>query len=128
VLSAAGILALTYGLIEASRLGWTSLPLLALLLSVAAALAGFVVLEFRRRAPMLDLSLFRSSTFSGAVVVSLLTSLSVFGILFFLSLYMQNVLGYRRSARGRRSSPGRSRTCCSPLSRGSSPIASAPAG
>ena len=43
---------------------------------------------------MLDLSLFRSSTFSGANIVVLLVTLAMFGILFFVSLYMQNVLGY----------------------------------
>jgi predicted MFS family arabinose efflux permease len=43
---------------------------------------------------MLDLSLFRSSTFAGANAVMLLVALAMFGVFFFVSLYMQNVLGY----------------------------------
>ena len=43
---------------------------------------------------MLDLSLFRSGTFAGANSVMLLVALAMFGVFFFVSLYMQNVLGY----------------------------------
>ena len=43
---------------------------------------------------MLDLSLFRSGTYTGANVAMLLVALSMFGVFFFVSLYMQNVLGY----------------------------------
>ena len=43
---------------------------------------------------MLDLGLFRNRTFAGANVVLLLVALAMFGVFFFLSLYMQNVLGY----------------------------------
>ena len=60
----------------------------------AVSLAAFVLLEQRQRLPMLDLSLFRSGTFTGANIVVLLVTLAMFGIFFFLSLYMQNVLGY----------------------------------
>ena len=42
---------------------------------------------------MLDLSLFRSSTFAGANVVALLVTLAMFGVFFFMSIYMQNILG-----------------------------------
>jgi hypothetical protein len=59
-----------------------------------AALTAFVLLELRRRVPMLDLSLFRNGTFVGANLLLLLVALAVFGVFFFLSLYMQNVLGY----------------------------------
>jgi EmrB/QacA subfamily drug resistance transporter len=94
VLSAAALLALTYGLIEGQDFGWGSPATIGLVAGGAAGLGAFVVLEARTRAPMLDLSLFRSSSYSGAVSVAFLTSLAVFGILFFLSLYMQDVLGY----------------------------------
>ena len=43
---------------------------------------------------MLDLSLFRSGTYAGANIAMLLTALSMFGVFFFVSLYMQNILGY----------------------------------
>jgi MFS family permease len=58
------------------------------------SLAGFVVVELHGRAPMLDLSRFRNATFSGGNVVALLTSVALFGIVFYLSLYMQQILGY----------------------------------
>ena len=43
---------------------------------------------------MLDLTLFRSGTFTGANLVVLLVALAMFGVFFFVSLYMQNILGY----------------------------------
>ena len=58
------------------------------------ALGSFVLIEHRRRAPMLDLDLFRNRTYVGANVSVLLVALSMFGVFFFLSLYMQNVLGF----------------------------------
>ena len=54
----------------------------------------FVLLESRQRLPMLDLSLFRNPTFSGANTVMGLVGLAMFGIFFFNSLFLQNVLGY----------------------------------
>jgi predicted MFS family arabinose efflux permease len=92
--SALGLFALTYGLIEVNNYGWTSRRILGALAIAAVALASFVVLERRQRRPMLELALFRNATFTGANLVVLLVALSQFGVLFFVSLYMQNVLGY----------------------------------
>jgi predicted MFS family arabinose efflux permease len=58
------------------------------------ALLAFVVLELRQRLPMLDLSLFRNRTFSGANMVMLLVALAMFGVFFYVSLYMQQVLHF----------------------------------
>ena len=58
------------------------------------SLLSFVVLERRQRAPMLDLTLFRNRTYVGANLVVLLVALAMFGVFFFVSLYMQNVLGF----------------------------------
>ena len=55
---------------------------------------AFVVLEHRQRVPMLDLSLFKNSTFAGANVTMLLVALAMFGVFFFNSLYLGQVLGY----------------------------------
>ena len=63
-------------------------------------LAAFVVLESRQRLPMLDLSLFRNRTFAGANTVALLVSLGMFGVFFFVSLYVQNILGYSPTKAG----------------------------
>jgi EmrB/QacA subfamily drug resistance transporter len=89
-----GLFALTYGLIEANAYGWGSGRIVGTFVVAAVLLAAFVMLEQRQRAPMLDLTLFRNSTYTGANVAMLMTALSMFGVFFFVSLYMQNVLGY----------------------------------
>jgi predicted MFS family arabinose efflux permease len=92
--SALGLFALTYGLIEANTYGWTSARILGAFSVAVVALASFVVIERRRREPMLPLDLFRSGTYTGANLVVLLVALAMFGVFFFVSLYMQNILGY----------------------------------
>jgi EmrB/QacA subfamily drug resistance transporter len=85
--------ALTYGFISASDRGWGSSRTLGLLVLGIAALAGFVVIERRRRHPMLDLSLFRRPAFVGLMTVSLLLSAAAFAYLVYTSLWLQSVLG-----------------------------------
>ncbi len=58
------------------------------------ALAGFYLLERHQRAPMLPLELFRNPTYTGANLVVLFVALAMFGVFFFMSLYMQQILGY----------------------------------
>jgi len=94
VTSGVALFALTFALIEANHYGWTSAIILGLFAAAAVGFAAFILLELHQRAPMLDLSLFRSATFAGANVVALLVGLAMFGVFFFMSLYMQNVLGY----------------------------------
>ena len=94
VTSAAGLFALTYGLIEANTYGWGSPRILGAFAVAVIGLVSFVVLERRQRAPMLDLTLFRNRTYAGANLVVLLVALAMFGVFFFVSLYMQNVLGF----------------------------------
>jgi EmrB/QacA subfamily drug resistance transporter len=92
--SAVGLFALTYGLIEANTYGWTSTRIVGAFVLSAVALVSFVVIERRRRDAMLPLDLFRNGTYTGANLVVLLVALAMFGVFFFVSLYMQNVLGY----------------------------------
>ncbi len=94
VTSGVALFALTFGLIEANNYGWTSPTILALFGVAAVGLALFVVLEHRQRAPMLDLSLFRNPTFAGANATAMLVTLAMFGVFFFMSLYVQQILGY----------------------------------
>ncbi len=94
VSSGVGLFALTYALIEANAHGWGSDRIVGAFTVAAAALGTFVVIERRGRAPMLDLGLFRNGTFAGANLVILLVALAMFGVFFFVSLYMQNILGY----------------------------------
>src|SRR5919201_3631997 len=89
-----GLFALSYGLIEANNYGWTSGRIIVAFAVAASSLAAFLLLERVQRAPMLDLALFRNGTFAGANAVILLVALAMFGVFFFVSLYMQNVLGY----------------------------------
>ena len=98
--SAVALFALTFALIEANAYGWGDPVILGLFVLSAVAFAAFVWLELHQRSPMLDLSLFRSSTFAGANVVALLVTLAMFGVFFFMSIYMQNVLGYSATKTG----------------------------
>jgi EmrB/QacA subfamily drug resistance transporter len=94
IASAVGLFALTYGLIEGNALGWGA-PRIIIAFSIAASgLVGFVFLEKHQRLPMLDLTLFRNRTFASANVVVLLSALAMFGVFFYVSLYMQQVLGF----------------------------------
>jgi EmrB/QacA subfamily drug resistance transporter len=92
--SGIGLFAFTYALIEANTYGWTSGRIVGAFVVAAAMLCAFVLLEMRQRLPMLDLSLFRNGTFAGANLAILLVALAMFGVFFFVSLYMQGILGY----------------------------------
>jgi EmrB/QacA subfamily drug resistance transporter len=92
--SALGLFSLTYGLIEANSYGWGSTRIIGAFVLAAAALVAFVQLERHQRAPMLDLTLFENRTYVGANLTTLFVSLAMFGVFFFVSLYMQNILGY----------------------------------
>ena len=92
VTSGVGLFALTYALIEANALGWGSPRIIGSLGVAAVMLIAFVVLERHQRLPMLDLSLFTDRTFAGANTVMLLSALAMFGVFFYVSLYMQQVM------------------------------------
>jgi EmrB/QacA subfamily drug resistance transporter len=92
--SGAGLFALSYGLIEANSYGWGSARILASFGIAVVALAIFVLLEMHQRVPMLDLSLFKNPTFTGANVTMLLVALAMFGVFFFNSLFLGQILHY----------------------------------
>jgi EmrB/QacA subfamily drug resistance transporter len=92
--SAVGLFGLTYALIEGNNYGWGSTRILASFAVAVVGLATFVLLEHRQRVPMLDLALFKNSTFTGANLTMLLVALAMFGVFFFNSLYLGQVLGY----------------------------------
>jgi EmrB/QacA subfamily drug resistance transporter len=98
--SAIGLFSLTYGLIEANNYGWTSPRIVASFVIAAVSLAAFVLLELHQRLPMLDLSLFKNRTFAGANTVMLLVGLAMFGVFFYISLFMQQVLGFSPTQAG----------------------------
>jgi MFS family permease len=95
-----GLGALVYGLIEAGSLGFgTALVLGALALGVAALLA-FLLVEARSPAPMVPLTLFRSPTFSGANLLTLLLYGALSGVTFFLPFDLIQVQGYAPTLAG----------------------------
>jgi EmrB/QacA subfamily drug resistance transporter len=98
--SGLGLLALCYALIESNRHGWASPEIIGLFVASAVLLVGFVLVERHQRLPMLDLSLFRIPSFVGANLVALLVSLGMFGVFLFVSLYVQDVLGYTPTQAG----------------------------
>ncbi|HEY5478220.1 MAG TPA: DHA2 family efflux MFS transporter permease subunit, partial [Gaiellaceae bacterium] len=100
VASGVALFTLTFALIESDTYGWSSPLIYALFTVSAVAFAVFILLELRQRLPMLELSLFRARNFIGANVVVLLVTLAMFGVLFFVSLYLQNVLHYSPTQAG----------------------------
>jgi EmrB/QacA subfamily drug resistance transporter len=100
ITSGLALLALCYALIEGNAHGWGSPEIIGLFAASAVLLAAFVLVERHQRLPMLDLSLFRISSFRGANIVALLVSLGMFGVFFFVSIYVQNILGYSPTKAG----------------------------
>jgi EmrB/QacA subfamily drug resistance transporter len=100
VASAVALFALTYALIEGHDKGWTSGLIVASFAVAAMAAALFVVIEARSQHPMVSLPLFRSAAFSGGTVTMMLWAFGVFGIYFFTSLYLQDILGFSPTKAG----------------------------
>ena len=90
----AGLSTLVYALVDANGAGWGSTQTVGLLTLAAVLLAAFVAIELRSSHPLVPFRLFRSRTLTGANVAGLLTGASLFSMFFFISLYMQQVLGY----------------------------------
>jgi EmrB/QacA subfamily drug resistance transporter len=89
-----GLSALVFALLDAESAGWGSAQTILTLAGSAILLAAFVAIERRSRAPLVPFSIFRLRTITGANVVGLLIGCSLFSMFFFISLYMQQVLGY----------------------------------
>jgi len=85
---------LVYAVIDASEAGWGSTKTLGLFALAVVLFAAFVAIELRSRKPLVPFSIFRIRTLTGANVVGILVGASLFSMFFFISLYMQQVLGY----------------------------------
>ena len=90
----AGLSLLVYAIVDATDAGWGSTQTVGLLAVAAALIAAFVAIELRSQAPLVPFRIFRLRTLTGANVVGLLVGGSLFSMFFFITLYMQNVLGY----------------------------------
>ena len=91
---------LVYGLIESNQRSFTDPLVLGCLAAAAALLAAFVIVERRIAHPMFDLSLFKLPTFTGGSVAAFGLSASIFAMLLYLVLYLQDILGYSALATG----------------------------
>jgi EmrB/QacA subfamily drug resistance transporter len=90
----AGLSALVYALVDANSAGWTSTQTLGLLAGAIVLLGAFVAIELRSKQPLVPFRIFSSRTLTGANVSGLLIGASLFSMFFFISLYMQQVLGF----------------------------------
>jgi EmrB/QacA subfamily drug resistance transporter len=90
----AGLSLLVYALVDAESAGWGSTQTIGLSAIAVALLGTFLLIESRAKAPLLPLGIFRLRTLSGSNGVGLLIGMSLFSMFFFLSLYMQQVLGW----------------------------------
>jgi EmrB/QacA subfamily drug resistance transporter len=104
-LSIAGLSAVVYAIIEAPAQGWTHPLILAVAGAGVLLLAAFARWELHTPAPMLDVRLFRNGAFSGASAAIALVSFSLFGSIFFLTQYLQGVLGFTALEAGIRTLP-----------------------
>ena len=105
VLATVSLGAIVYGLIESSRLGFQSPIVITALSSSLIFLVAFVIVEARRRHPMMPLTLFRARNFAGANLLTLFLYAALAGTLFFLPLNLIQVQGYSATAAGAASLP-----------------------
>ncbi len=86
--------ALVLALVEGNSWHWGSPRVIALFAVAVIGLIGFVRIELRSRAAMVDFSFFRARSFLGSNLVAFFVTFAMFSQFFFLTLYMQNVLHY----------------------------------
>jgi EmrB/QacA subfamily drug resistance transporter len=99
-LATLGLGGLVFGLLESSALGWLHPAVVAALAGGGVALVAFVLVESRVREPMVPLGLFRSRTFLGANVLTLLLYAALGGSLFFVPFDLIQVRGFAPTAAG----------------------------
>ncbi|HEV3284812.1 MAG TPA: DHA2 family efflux MFS transporter permease subunit [Solirubrobacteraceae bacterium] len=92
-LASTGLFGIVFGLVRSQSLGWGSPSILTGLIGGSILLVGFVWWELRAREPMLPMRFFARRSFAVTNAVSLSMYFGMFGSIFFLSQFMQNVLG-----------------------------------
>ena len=103
--SAAGLVGLTYGIIEAGERGWGDARALAAVSPAIVLLAAFVVLAAAHRSPLVDLALFRSPGFTSGAVYATIASFAMLGLLFSLPQFFQAIGGHDAFGSGLRLLP-----------------------
>jgi EmrB/QacA subfamily drug resistance transporter len=89
-----GLMALVYAIVKAETDGWTSATTLGFFALSAVLLGAFIVIEFRSKAPLVRLSIFRVRSLTTANIVMFLVASGMFAMFFFNTLYIQRVLGF----------------------------------
>jgi EmrB/QacA subfamily drug resistance transporter len=89
-----GLFGLIFGLIRGNPEGWASAQILISLIGAGVLLAAFIAIEARRDNAMLDLSLFRVPAFGGVSIVAWALSAGMFAMFLYLTLYVQDILGF----------------------------------
>jgi EmrB/QacA subfamily drug resistance transporter len=89
-----GLSAFVFALLDAESAGWGSFQTIGTIVASLILLGAFVAIERRSRAPLVPFSIFRVRTITGANVVGILVGASLFSMFYFISLYMQQILGY----------------------------------
>jgi EmrB/QacA subfamily drug resistance transporter len=90
----AGLFLLVLGLIRGNAQGWGSTKTVVELGGAVVLIVAFLFMESRRKEPMLDLSLFRNPAFAGVSIVAFVLSATMFSMFLYLTLYIQNGLGF----------------------------------
>ena len=85
---------LVFALVRGNDAGWGSPQIVGGLIAAAVLMALFIVVELGQERPMLELSLFRRPAFTGASIVAFTLASSIFAMFLYLTLYLQDVLGY----------------------------------
>jgi len=94
LLSVAALTALLWAIIEAPSRGWESPAIVASFAAAAVLAAGFAVVELRAKHPMFDIRLFANTRFTAASTSIAFTIFALMGVIFFLTQYLQSVMGY----------------------------------
>jgi EmrB/QacA subfamily drug resistance transporter len=89
-----GLISLVYAIVKANDTGWTSATTLGFGALAIVLLVAFVVIESRAKAPLVRLSIFRVPTIAAANTSMFLVAAGLFAMFFFVSLYIQQILGY----------------------------------
>ena len=101
----AALFMLVFALVEGNSKGWSSPTIVFLLVGSGVLMVTFLIAEWRSRDPMLDLTLFKRPAMVGVSVTAFTLSASIFAMFLYLTLYMQDVLGYGPFAAGVRFLP-----------------------
>jgi hypothetical protein len=94
VTATGGVALLVYGLIQATQGSWSSPGTVVPLAAAAVLLVTFVIVEFRTPHPLLPLHILANRNRSAAYVITLAIGVGLYGVTFFLMLFVQNILGF----------------------------------